>query len=343
MTLEDAYAAVKNRLDSIDFSVLWRGFHPFSFALYNADACFLDGAYVKKTDMFTANTAIEYNGRFVAIWNMEHAPDDLDVLAAKLAHEMFHAFQQESGESRWANETDALKNYRCSAENLSGKLKETELMRRIVRDGDGASFQHLLALRRLRAERFPYEYDYEARIEQIEGAAQYVELLALEQLSAEKAEKARQSIWEKLAEPERYMPVRMISYAIGAAFLSCIRTCSGYDAESFSAVPFSVGILAEASGAAPELKPDPRAETVVASYEAETRAIIGAALKKNRVVLRGRYPLVSLNIASARRDGRYAFSEFFVMYRDGDAIRTLDGDFVVELDESDNICAVYAQ
>ena len=343
MTLEEAYAAVRERLDTIDFSALWRGFHPFSFALYNAEACFLDGTYVEKTDAFTANTAIEYNGRYVAIWNMEHAPDDLDVLAAKLAHEMFHAFQQESGESRWANEADALKNYRFSAENLTGKLKETELMRRIVRDGDDTCFAQLLALRRLRAERFPYEYDYEARIEQIEGAAQDVELRALEQLSADKAEKARQAIWDKLAEPERYVPVRMISYAIGAAFLACIRACSDYDAESFSTAPFSVGILAEASGTAPEPEPDPRAETVIASYKAETRAIIRAALGKNRVVLSGRYPLVSLNIASARRDGRYAFSEFFVMYRDGDAMRTLNGNFVVELDESDNICAVYAQ
>lgn len=343
MTLENAYTEVKSRLDSLDFSALWRGFHPLPFALYDENACFFDGAYVEKTDEFTANTTIEYRGGRIAIWNMETAPDDLDVLASGLAHEIFHAFQEESGESRWSNEMDALKNYRNSAENVTGRLREAELMRRVARDGERSCFAELLAQRKARAERFPYEYDYESRIEQIEGSAQYVELRALERLSAEKAARAWDKLWEELAEPRRYVPPRVISYATGTAFLACIRACSAYDTEAFTSVPFAQGVLAEATDAAPPAAADPRAAETVAAYETETRAIIDAALRKNRVVLRGKYPLVSLNVFSARRDGRYAVSWFFVMYRDAGALRTLHGDFVVELDGEDNISAVYEQ
>ncbi|MBQ9459538.1 MAG: hypothetical protein IJU66_06345 [Oscillospiraceae bacterium] len=343
MTLENAYAEVKSRLDSLDFSELWRGFHPLPFALYDEKACFFDGAYVEKTDEFTANTTIEYRGGHIAIWNMETAPEDFDVLASKIAHEIFHAFQEESGESRWANEMDALKNYRNSAENITGRLREAACMRAILRDGERSRFAELLALRKARAERFPYEYDYESRIEQLEGSAQYVELRALERLDEKKAARAWETLWESLADPARYVPARMISYSTGTALLACIRTCSEYDAEAFTPVPFAQGILAEAAEAAPLAAVDPRAAEAVAAYEAETRAIIDAALRKKRVVLRGKYPLASLNVATARRDGRYAISYFFVMYRDAGTLRTLRGDFVVELDGEDDISAVYEQ
>lgn len=343
MDLALAYSEVKRRLDALDFSALWRGFHPLPFALYDENACFFDGAYVEKTDEFTANTTIEYRGGHIAIWNMETAPEDFDVLASKLAHEIFHAFQEESGESRWANEMDALANYRNSAENITGRLREAACMRAILRDGEHARFAELLALRKARAERFPYEYDYESRVEQLEGSAQYVELRALELLDGKKAARAWEALWESLADPARYVPARMISYSTGTAFLACIRACSEYDVEAFTPVPFAQGALAGAYGAAPETAADPRAAEAVAAYEAETRAIIDAALRKNRVVLRGAYPLVSLNVATARRSGRYAVSWFFVMYRDAGALRTLRGDFVVELDEAGNIAAVYEQ
>ena len=344
MKLNEAHDAVRARLDALDISSLWRGFRPMRFALYDDEACFFDGAYVEKTEEFVANTAILYHGEHIAIWNLAEEPEDLDVLASCIAHEMFHAFQEASGESRWADEMDALAHYRCDADNISVRLREAELMRAILLEGEDARFGELLALRKARAERFPYEYSYEARIEQIEGSANDVELRALSRLDAEKGRRAWARALERIAEPERYCPARVVSYLTGAALLACIRRCSTYDFEAFTDVPFAEGILAEAGGAAPSVARDARAAAACAAYAAQTRRIIDAALQKGKIVLRGCYPLESLNVWDARREGRYAVSNLFVAYRDGESARHLSGNFVVELDdEGRNLLAVYEQ
>ena len=343
MELKTAYDAVKTRLDTLDFSSLWRGFRPMRFALYNGEKCFFDGAYVEKTDEFVANTSIVYRGENIAIWNLMEEPEDMDALASSLAHEMFHAFQRLSGESRWADEMEALERYRYDPDNISARLAETERMRAILSGDGGESFAQLLALRKARAERFPYEYAYESRIEQIEGSANYVELRALSQLDAEKGKRGWERALTRIAQPQRYAPARVVSYLTGAALLACIRRCSGYDFETFTDVPFAQGILAEATSAAPPVARDARAEAVCAAYETETRRIVDAALAKNRVVLHGCYPLDSLNIWDARRSGRYAVSNYFLAYRDGGRTRCLEGSFVAELDENRNVLTVYEQ
>ena len=68
--------------------------------------------------------------------------------------------------------------YHYSTENLSAKLQEAELMRTIL-VGREKNFSELLSIRKLRKNLFPRQYDYESRVEQIEGTANYVELLAL--------------------------------------------------------------------------------------------------------------------------------------------------------------------
>ncbi|MBQ9461641.1 MAG: hypothetical protein IJU51_06995, partial [Clostridia bacterium] len=91
--------------------------------------------------------------------------------------------------------------YRYHTENIGTRYREAELLRALsdrANDGDEAAqterFRQLLAMRAARKERFPYEYDYEARTEQIEGSANYVELKALEQISQEKAAKERERL-----------------------------------------------------------------------------------------------------------------------------------------------------
>ena len=49
---------------------------------------------------------------------------------------------------------------------------------RSVLEGEESQFSELLSIRKLRKKLFPRVYDYEARVEQIEGTANYVELLA---------------------------------------------------------------------------------------------------------------------------------------------------------------------
>lgn len=81
--LEKLFHEIKSLIDSVDFSELWRGFHPMKFALCDETRCFFDGEYVEKTDQFLANTSIFYQGEYIAIWNVmeELGPA---VLASKL-------------------------------------------------------------------------------------------------------------------------------------------------------------------------------------------------------------------------------------------------------------------
>ena len=127
MNLRAIHHEVNARIHRVDFSLLWEGFKPLKFALYNENACCFDGEYIDKTDQFLANTAIHYNGEYIAIWRLGEDVPDYDVLTSKIIHEMFHGFQYENKESRFPNELEALQKYSYSVENLTIKLKENHL------------------------------------------------------------------------------------------------------------------------------------------------------------------------------------------------------------------------
>lgn len=346
MDLERIYNDILARVRRVDFSALWHGFHPLKFALYTESECFFDGQYIEKTDDFCANTAIEFRGENIAIWQLDGEVSDLDSLAASMIHEMFHAYQQERGESRWADEMDALAKYEYSSDNLSMKLVEAGLMRAAIDHDDRDAYLSLVSLRKRRSTEHSYEYDCEARIEQIEGSATYVELAALGQLDAAKARERWRALLDRIARAENYLPIRIISYEIGAAMLACAKRFSGVDVETFDDRPFAVALLdepCEADALAAALLGDTpcEADEILKSYADETHRIIADAVAKNdRVPIAGR-PLVSVNIWDARREGRYVTSNFFVMYRDGDQNCVINGDFVLELDDDRNILNAY--
>lgn len=96
MELMQAYAQVKKRLEQLDFHSFWPGFAPCPFAIYDSEFAVLDGKQMPRPEGFYANTALEHEGRWIAIWKLEEGTD-LDILASKLVHEMFHAFQYTRG------------------------------------------------------------------------------------------------------------------------------------------------------------------------------------------------------------------------------------------------------
>ena len=340
MDLASIYREIAKRVEKADFSALWKGFSPLKFAVYTDADCFFDGGYIPKTDAFCANTSIRYGGESIAIWHIEEEPRDLDALAASIIHEMFHAFQTNSGEHRWANEIEALFRYEYAAENLSGKLAEARCICEALESGSRGACQELLRLRKARAERYPYEYDYEARVEQVEGSAEFVEIRALSQLSPEKGEAAWRKVLDQIADPANYFPIRPICYKVGAAVLACME---GADFTGFSDRPFACAMLdgVTAGGeSAPEL---PEAAAFIGRYRAQTRRIIRAGLEKGGCILRGEDPLLDLNIWDARREGQYLTSSCFLEYQDGAESRVLHGDFVLEVDEGNNILAVWRQ
>lgn len=288
------------------------------------------------------HSSIFYNGEYIAIWNLTEEPTDIDALAASLVHEMFNAYQNECGEKRYPDERRALREYHYSAENLSAKLQEAELMRAIL-EGNEKKFSELLSLRKLRKKLFPGQYDYEAKAEQIEGTANYVELLALMQIAPEKGKSRLLKMLDNITNAGNYFPVRIISYSIGAVFLCCIKKCSSFVFSRFSERPFSDEILDDVAVSSSEIKINPEIEMYLAAYKEETERIINTALNKGEICLKGKYPQVSLNIWDARWNGKHAVSNYFVAYKDEDQTKILNGNFVVEIDSNLNILTVYKQ
>jgi len=128
----------------VDMNVAYFGFRPLKFALYDDETCFFNGAYIEKSDDFCANTSISFQGEQIAIWKVV---DDLPipVLASKIVHEMFHGYQTVENWNCWADEMEALYRYQYNADNLSLKLRENELLLRILDHFDEASYQELLS------------------------------------------------------------------------------------------------------------------------------------------------------------------------------------------------------
>ncbi len=329
--LEKLYCKTKSLIDSVDFSGLWRGFHPMKFALYDETRCFFDGGYVEKNEQFLANTSIFYQGEYIAIWNVMEELDPA-VLAPKLIHEMFHAFQNEQGESRFPNELDALWNYRYDAEYLSAKLEENRLLVGLVKKFDSNSFAKLAALRKWRHAADAYASSYEMAEEQIEGTAAYVELKVLGQLSQESFLSLRNKMTAEITRAENLFPIRVVSYSVGALLFLVLKENELLDFETFSDTPATASLLEIPTEELAEVETDSEVSMTLEQYQRETEAIVTAAVKQGDCAAQGYFDLLMLNIYNARRWGRYLVTTYFVMYADGEEKVTLHGNFVLEMD-----------
>lgn len=341
MDLERAYKEIADRITTIDFTRLWRGFESLRFALYDGQKCFFDGEYIEQTDDFVANTAILYNGAYIAIWRLTEAYDQ-DVLASKLVHEMFHGFQLQNDETRFMDELEALQKYVYDGGALTAKLEENRLICTLLDKFDETEYSRLIALRRCRYERFPYEYRYEVSVEQIEGSANYVELAALRQLSGDKYASKLGSMRAEILDPANFLPIRIIGYSIGALLLTLIKTDGLLEFEANSDKPFALELI-ESAHSGCELPPaDPAVIACIDKYNEKTAALINRALTLNDVAVEGDYELLGVNVYDTRRMGNYIVTTYSAAYSDGDGHDNyLDGDFVAELNEKGRLVRLY--
>ena len=341
MNLREIHHEVNARIHRVDFSLLWEGFKPLKFALYNEKECCLDGEYIEKTDQFLANTAIHYNGEYIAIWRLGEDVPDYDVLASKIIHEMFHGFQYENQESRFPNELEALRKYAYSVANLTVKMKENHLISQLVDTFDKDLFDRLLTLRKMRQANHPYEYRYEALIEQIEGSANHVELESLRQLSTDKFHDALERTKRHITDANNLIPIRIISYSVGALLLRIIKNNTTILCEHFIDHAFSQTLLDNIAYQEVQVEENPEVKATLDQYHRQTRTMIDAALAKNDCVLEGKYPLIGVNVYDARRLDHYIISTYFVAYKNADNDAILHGDYLVELDKDLDITKVY--
>ncbi len=343
MDLQNLYTQVKQTISLLDLNKIWPGFEPLKFALYDENRCFFDGRYIEKTEVFCANTSIKYRGEQIAIW-MVGQETEIPVLTSKIVHEMFHGYQNIMGWDCWPNELEALYRYTYDAENLSLKLRENELLLALQDRFDRSAFQELLAHRKYRSRKFPYEFSYESSVEEIEGTANYVEWQVLKQLDEKKAGERTDHMRAMLTRPEYLFPIRISCYYTGALMINALCGAGKY---SFSAAkrPVIFSVLEDvipSDGGYPD-KETALTETagMVDSFNVETGSIIRSVLEKNEVVLKGPLELTGVNVYNARCCEGYITTTFFLMYREGQENRMLQGNFVVKMQDEKTIAAVY--
>ena len=239
---------------------------------------------------------------------------------------------------------EALYRYQYNADNLSLKLRENELLLRILDHFDEASYQELLSHRKRRSERHPYEYAYESKVEEIEGTATYVEWMTLRQLDGQAAAAMTQRMRAAMTKPERLFPIRISSYYSGALMVNALAASGAY---SFNAAerPIACSMLktvCPSDGDFPERESCcRRVSDAITSFEETSERIIQSALKKNKVVLTGPLELLCINIYDARFYKGYMTSRFFLMYRDESGEKMIPGNFVIEMADEKTISKVY--
>ncbi len=343
MNLEIQYREVKEAISSLDLGSIWPGFKPLKFALYDDENCFFDGHYIEKTDVFCANTSIVYEGEQIAIWMVQQEMDN-SVLTSKIVHEMFHGYQSIMGWNCWPNELEALYNYKYDTENLSLKLRENELLLALSDRFDASTLKELLALRKLRSMKYPYEFSYESKVEEIEGTANYVEWQVLKQLDEIRANALIEQMRAVMTKPDYLFPIRISSYFTGALMINALCGAGVYRFE----VADRPTILSVIKDIEPSNGLFPEKETILGSvtsavetFHLETDSIIRSALEKNLVVLNGPFELTGVNVYSARYLRGFITSTYFVMYRDGKEDKMLQGNFVIKMQDEKIIAAVY--
>ncbi|MBP5278896.1 MAG: hypothetical protein J6Z03_00295 [Erysipelotrichaceae bacterium] len=343
MDLEALHAQVKQAILSLDFDVIWPGFKPLRFALYDHKTCCFDGRYIEKTDDFCANTSIVYQGEQIAIWMVQQEME-ISILASKIVHEMFHGYQNIMGWDCWPNELEALYRYEYNAENLSLKLYENKLLLAMLEHFDDSLLKKLLAHRKLRSTKFPYEFSYESKVEEIEGTANYVEWQALKQLDGNKADELVKQMHARMTEAEYLFPARISCYDSGALMIDALRHGQIY---SFSATKRQM-IASILENVAPSDENYSDKEVIltemsdmIRAFHEETDAIIKTALEKNDIVLDEPVELTGVNIYDARCYKGFITTTYFVMYRTKQESKMLQGNYVIHMQDEKTIAAIY--
>ena len=341
--LETLYNMVTEAISKVDFTKLWEDFKPLKFALYNETECFFDGHYVEKTADFCANTAIEYKGEVIAIWNVEQEMS-IPVFASKIIHEMFHAFQDRQGWDCWAKEMEALYKYKYSEENLSIKLHENKLLLELLDGFDMGKYKELLACRKYRSEKYPYEFSYECSGEEIEGGANYVEWQVLKQLDEEAADKLIDDMRKTMLRPEYFFPIRISGYYTGALLINAMIQAGGYNYGPKNR-PIIKHILDSMDSINAVNVGTEEEQKIVSeafdSFMAESKRIVESSVEANEVVLKGPLEIVSVNIYDARCYNGYLTSRFFLMYLENGEKKVIRDNYVIKMRDEKTIDTVY--
>lgn len=331
MNLSEMAGAIEKKIQTIDFEALWPGFHRFDFAIYNDLEVCLNGVLIPKTEDFLANTAILYQGRWTAIFMVDE-DEDMDILASKIVHEMFHAFQYEHHESRFPDELEAIWKYEYTIENLKAKLHENRLLAKLVKDGfEQSVWNEFLSSKKQRWLNHPDSYLYEAKVEQIEGTANYIELKCLQIFNAEKYQNKLEKMLAFIGKTENLFPIRIGLYHSGAFLIQLLKEQGLFFYADFSDTPFSISILDSVHYPDEVQYDDREVKIAIDDYFQKLDELIDR-ITKNGPMREGAFDLEGVNVYDAKYSRGYLYTTYFLAYRDGGNPIILNGNFLIRVD-----------
>lgn len=226
------YKQLSERLSQINFQLIWPGFKRYRFAIYTSEKVQFEDREIPWNEQFIGNTSIYYDGSYIAIWDVEHDfmnnyTGDIDILAANIVHEMFHAYQKENGEQRWPKDLVALK-YPNNVENFNLKYEENKLLVDTFEEQElevkKILFSSFCGIRKQRESLIGTMCECEYLVETAEGMAEYAGTLALKMLSGPKYTNRVMTYVKLLRDFSAiHLNIRKISYYSGAILLLTAR------------------------------------------------------------------------------------------------------------------------
>lgn len=332
MELKKYYHEVLTRINQVDFSVLWPHFRKYNFALYDNEYVIFNNEIINKTAEFIGNTAIKYHNEYIAIWYLS-SEIDYDILSSKIIHEMFHAFQIENNEPRFPNEFKAVINYKYTQDNLQIKFAENVILKSLIRKYNNKDFLELLRFRKYRSEYFPVEFDYESRIEVIEGSAQFIELMALKQLNNKKYLEQLNKLLMNIVDPNNLIPIRPICYDIGTVLLIVSMDNNIVLNKNImnNSLTYSEQLIKDINHNKIQMPYNSQLDEVIHGDIKHLEKLISKNIFEAKQIIEGPYELKGFNVFQARYFQGYLYSKYFLIYNDGEEDIVLSGDFIVEL------------
>ncbi|MCM1192750.1 MAG: hypothetical protein NC389_10015 [Acetatifactor muris] len=224
--MRQLYEKINELLQLVPFEDICHGFRRCGFAVYNADTVWLRNRVIPWDHRFIGNTAVEFEGEFIAVYQVENPQDtDPEILAADMVHEMFHAHQMRSGENRWPDDLTLLA-YPENTENYRLKYAENQLLAAAYSETGARKAGLLSAFREIRKQRRNLAGDYldqELLAEHIEGRAEYAGCRALKAIAPDKFREKIKGYLSALRSPDRaFFDIRRQAYITGAVYgLAC--------------------------------------------------------------------------------------------------------------------------
>lgn len=330
--LQSYYDLVAARLDQVDFPAIWPGFHQSAFALYNAETVCYAGREFPRPPDFRGNTAISWQNRPLAIFYLEGQPDP-DRLAAGLVHEMFHAFQQESGESRFPQ--DLLLLFSPSPpQALAWKWRAGQFLAKAVdrcvsRAEAFLLLKHFCGARRQSRQSNP-GFQQECLAETIEGMAEFAGLQALRALSLKKYQ-------EDLAQKQRHLAIpgpflldaRRMAYDTGALLLTAAQAAGISLAHSLTGQTEPLFAFLErhfpfaSPPEPPTLAQYQAVQTLQSTQEQTHTALVARFMQDSPKFRQGRFRICGYDPMNQLPAGRRLFCSHFLLLKDLEAGETL--------------------